>query len=181
MVNESNQDTEGHILNLELSYNNNTYVICSVCGPNGDQAMFYIQLYNLLMEFSTDNIVIGGDLNVVLNPDLDKVGGDKTLSHAAETLHSLMDEFDFTDIHRHFHPYTKYFNWRHWKPVPIFTRLDYFLTSLNLIKLATKSKILPTFSSDHSPNCLKFQLDTNKRGPGLWRFNLCLLTHKDFR
>ena len=118
---------------------------------------------------------------MVLNPDLDKVGGEKTLSHVAETLHSLMDEFNFTDIHRHFQPYIKLFIWRHWKPVPIFPRLDYFLTSLNLTKLATKSKILPTFSSDHSPIWLEFQLDTNKTGPGLWRFNLSLLTHKEFR
>ena len=64
------------------------------------------------MEFSRDNILIRGDLNVVINPDLDKVGGDKTLSHAADTLYSLMDEFDFTDIQRHFHPYTKSFTWR---------------------------------------------------------------------
>ena len=109
MVTQSNGGTEGCILNLELSYNNNTYVISNVYGPNGDQPMFYIQLYNLLMEFSTDNILIGGVLNVVLNSDLDKVGGDKTLSHAAETLYSLMDEFNFTDIHRHFHPYTMLF------------------------------------------------------------------------
>ena len=79
-------------------------MISNVYGPYGDQPMHYIQLYNLLMEFSTDNSLIGGNLNVVLNPDLDKVGGDKTLSYAAETLHSLMDEFDFTNIHRYFHP-----------------------------------------------------------------------------
>ena len=133
------------------------------------------------MEFSKDNILVGGDLNVVLNPDLYKVGGDKILSPAAEALHSLMDEFDFTDIHRHFHPCTKVFTWRCWKPVPVFTRLDYFLTSLNLTELATKSKILPTFSSDHSSIWLEFQLDTTKRGPGVWRFNLSLLSHKDFR
>ena len=54
-------------------------MIPNVCGHNGDQLMFYIQLYNLLLEFSTDNILIGGELNVVLNPDLDKVGGDKIL------------------------------------------------------------------------------------------------------
>ena len=148
---------------------------------NGDQPMFYMQLYNLLMEFSTDNILIRGDLNVVFNPDLDNVGGDKILSHAAEALHSLIDEFDFTDIHRLFHPYTKLFTWRHWKPVLIFTRLDYFLTSSNLTKLATKSKILLTFSSDNSPIWLGFHLDTNKRGPGFWKFNLSFLTHKDFK
>ena len=90
-------------------------MISNVYGPSGDQPVLYIQLYNLLMEFSTDNILIGGDLNVVINPDLDKVGGDKTLSHAAETLCSLMDEFDFTYIHRHFNPYAKLFTWRHWK------------------------------------------------------------------
>ena len=90
------------------------------------------------MKFSTDNILIGGDLNVVLNPDLDKVGGDKTLSHAAEALHSLMDKFGFTDIHRHFHPYTKLFTWRCWKPVPIFTRLDYFLTLFKSYKSGHK-------------------------------------------
>ena len=156
-------------------------MISNVYGPNGDQLTFYIQLYSLLLEFSTDNILIGGDLNVVLNPDLDKVGGDKILSHAVEALHSLMDELDFKDIHKHFHPYKKLFTWRYWKPVLIFIRLDYFLTSLNLTKLAMKSKILPTFSSDHSPIWLEFQLDTTERGPGLWRFNISFLTHKDFR
>ena len=156
-------------------------MISNVYGPNCDHPMFHIQLYNLLMEFSTDNILIRGDLNVVLNPDLDEVGGHKTLSHAAETLHSLMVEFDFPGIHSHFHPYTKLFTWRCWKPVLIFTRLDYFLTSSNLTKLVTKSKTLPTFNSDHSPIWFEFQLDTKKRGPGLWRFNSSLLTHMDFR
>ena len=63
--------------------------------------------------------MIGGDLNVVLHPDLDKVGGDKILSHAAGALHFLMDKFDFTDICRHFHPYTELFTWGCCKPVSV--------------------------------------------------------------
>ena len=114
-------------------------MISNVYRPNGDQPTFYIQLYNLLLDFSTDNILIGGDLNVVLNPNLDKAGGDKILSHVAEALHSLMDKFDYTHIHRHFHPYTKSFTWRHWK----------LETCTNFHKIGLFSYLIKSYKTGH--------------------------------
>ena len=45
-----------------------------------------------------DQVLIGGDLNVVLNPELDKVGGRKKISKAAEIINTFLDEVNWIDV-----------------------------------------------------------------------------------
>jgi hypothetical protein len=49
-----------------------------------------------------------------------------------------------------------------------------------LASLETKSTILPSFLSDHSPAEIKINLEESQRGKGLWKLNCSLLRDMEY-
>ena len=62
------------------------------------------------MDSDCDNIIWGGDLNVNLS-ELDKKGGEFTLSRAVKFLNSFLDESEWLDVWRYFHGDEFQFTW----------------------------------------------------------------------
>ena len=60
-----------------------------------------------------------------------------------------IENFNLTDIWRHLHPQEKQFTYFKLKPKKVFSRLDYFLISDDLIGLTKSSTIIPGFKTDH--------------------------------
>ena len=67
------------------------------------------------------------------------------------------------------------------KKRPKFTasRIDFFLVNYGLTFEAT-ANIIPAIVTDHSAICLTIQIDSVKRGKGLWKLNSSHLADKDY-
>lgn len=73
------------------------------------------------------------------------------------------------------------FTWRN-KSFKIQCRLDYFLVSQDLCRLATSCKIVHAAETDHSEVLIHFKNETanQRKGPGFWKFNNSLLKDEKY-
>ena len=58
-----------------VEINDQQYNIFNIYGPNDDDAMFFNTLSDEMTQIHGENIIIGGDFNVVLDVKIDKEGG----------------------------------------------------------------------------------------------------------
>ena len=79
------------------------------------------------------------------------------------------------------HPNKMQFTWHsNTKPV-IFSRLDYFLISNNLVNYIKSTKINAGYKSDHSIVNVKFDFVKVKKGPGYFKLNNSLILDIDYQ
>ena len=111
---------------------------------------------------------------------MDKSGGRKSTNcKSRDILHQKMNYFDLIDVWRLMNPDNKQYTWRRRNP-EIKYRLDYFLTSFNIVNKIKRVNIKPGFRTDHSLVILEILPDTEKRGSGSWKLNTSLLLDKDY-
>ena len=179
-------DPLGRYLILKIDIKDKTYVIINVYAPNKDKDL--ISFFNNLLATlqkenleSEDNIIIGGDFNCPLNPDVDKKGGilfkRKSVTACIECLQS---QLDLVDIWRIKNPDTKSFTWSQKSP-RIFCRLDYWLVSNNLNDLVKSTDIIPAIRTDHDAISIEIgKIENELKGPGYWKMNCSLLTDEEY-
>ena len=116
-------------------------MICCVYGPNNDSPTFYTKLQEHIDDFQIDNVIICGDFNLVLNPEQDYYNY-KNLNNpnAREKLIQLMEDKDYVDVYRQFHPDSLRYIWRKKNPLKQ-SRLDFFLVTENLLPSVNTSSI----------------------------------------
>ena len=80
-------------------------MIVSLYGPNRDNPEFYAELEERISEVGFENLIIGGDWNLVLDFTLDYYN-DKHFNNAKaqEQVENLMINLDLLDIWREIHP-----------------------------------------------------------------------------
>ncbi len=137
-----------------------------------------IEIKNSFSTYINENILLGGDFNFYLNPNLDKLDSmsnknDNTI-YRNEVLF-LLDSINLVDCFR-----TLYLNLRRytWHARGKSTGLDHWFISENLLNDITSYKIQPGLHSDHS--ILKIEIGNNNlsRGKGFLKFNISLLRDK---
>ncbi len=65
-------DTEGRITYAVVSLNNTNYAFMSVYAPTEGDSSFFQELLRLVVSLEDCLVVLGGDLNAVLDPQLDR-------------------------------------------------------------------------------------------------------------
>ena len=128
-----------------------------------------------------ENIILGGDFNLIKNAKLDKGGGILGTSHpkALTEVEKIQINLDLGDIWRDQNPLDKRFTWRRRNP-SISCRLDFFLLSRHLYGKVAKSDIVAGYKTDHSMISLSLGLTENIRGPGLWKLNTSFLSDEEY-
>ena len=177
-------DKQGRFIILKLSLEEKVIVLVNIYAPNdvAQQVSFFKRLNQQLEEFAQDTIVIGGDFNCVLTSN-DKRGGKPVSKRSAviQGINMLCDLYNLSDIWQNLNCDKQCYTWRT-KSFKIECRLDLFLVSQELIKLAKKCDIVHAPESDHS--AVSRGLHSNrlnqKRGPGFWKFNKALLKDKAY-
>ena len=82
-----------------------------------------------LSNFKCDEVIIGGDFNLVLDIETDKKNGiARTHQNALKVVQEAMEDLELCDVWRLFNPDSKGFTWRQKQP-EIQCRLDFFLVS----------------------------------------------------
>jgi len=70
-VNKIENDSIGNYLLLNLTYMTNIFTLCTLYGPNKDTPKFYTDPFKRITDFQTDEYIICGDFNCVLDVNLD--------------------------------------------------------------------------------------------------------------
>ena len=88
----------GRFLLLHIKDNETEYVLGNLYTPTKDkkieQISFFHYVQSTLIQYIEKPIVIGGDLNTYLNPELDKCGGIREVqSESSKAIEDLCDKF----------------------------------------------------------------------------------------
>ena len=173
-------DKEGRCIIIDLEVGELTLTICNIYAPNNDDPAFFEAVFKEMLSFRGDEIIFGGDFNLVLDLLKDKRGGVPTThSNSLKVLKSFQDNLDLTDIWRDFNPEEKRYTWRQNKP-EVHCRLDFFLVSVSIAGRVSKADILPGYKTDHSLCKIDVNYHSNKRGPGFWKLNSALLSEIEY-
>ena len=111
-------------------------------------------------------IIVGGDFNVIRDPDLDGRGGDNKKKDFAKLVEDMYLDFDLIDIWRIRNPTVSRFTWRPKNPVNQ-RRSDYWLISDSLQDAMISAEIKTSIKQTLHIN----GLDESERGPNFWKFN----------
>jgi len=163
---------------IDITICDRRMTLMNIYAPNKDDPSFINDLIEIIETTHNDDRILGGDFNCILLNHMDKKGGAE--AHAnhnmSNVLSTYMEESDLVDIWRKQHLEDKQFTF-HCKIRNefVFSRLDFFLVSFGLSNLVESSNICPSILTDHSLIKLNIILQSNKRGPGFWKFNCSLL------
>jgi hypothetical protein len=139
-----------------------------------------------ILEHNRDyNLIVGGDLNDVFNPSLDRYRS-KPKATTTEYMNgwkTICNELNLTDIWRVMNPDKRQYTWRQGSSATRLkqSRIDVWLISLHMVYELEIIDIKPSMRSDHSLIELDFyKQNAPNRGPSFWRFNTGLLKDKRY-
>ena len=93
----------GRFITLEIKHDNKKLTLVNVYAPNDDSSDFFIELFEKIIQISTDELIIMGDLNILMDKDLDRKGGNPKESNATRYVNDFMHEHDWVDVWRILH------------------------------------------------------------------------------
>ncbi len=110
--------SNSRLLILKTKIDENRYVLCNVYAltqdHKRDQINFLIDVKNSLSTYENENILLGGDLNLHLNPKLDKIDSmsnkNDNIVYRKEML-SLLDSMNLSDCFRNLYPNLRRYTW----------------------------------------------------------------------
>jgi hypothetical protein len=179
-------DPQGRYILIKGSFGGKHMSLLNYYAPTGNDKKEQLRYFDTLLPIISENhenLVLAGDLNVHLNPDVDKKGG-KTLqpSNYAERILETMEEFNLIDVWRVCNPDKLRFTWRENSAHGIIqSRLDYFICPSSVLYQLKTCQIENSLYSDHNPITLDLYIENEQaRGPGVWKFNTSLLTDSEY-
>jgi len=151
-------DKGGRYIIVDLDVGELTLTLCNIYAPNTEDPAFFKNVSEQMLAFQCDEIIIGGDFNIVLDVSIDKAGGKPTTHwNSLKELKYIWENLDLTDIWRDLNPEVKGYTWRrnrrevHFNPRgPGFWKLNSSLLSeVDYVK-AVKQAIAETASEYES-------------------------------
>ena len=177
------KDESGNILILDFTVENQRITLVNLYAPNRDDPDFFSHVKEEALKLGNQNIIMVGDWNLILNPELDC----KNYKHvnnptARRLVLELMSELDLCDVWREENPDTLKFTWRrkHKDNTVQMGRLDFFLVSGTLLSRCLEEKISPGYRTDHSLVSLTLRTHKTNKQRTFWKFNNSLLRSKEY-
>ena len=170
----------GRILLLNISYDNAKLTVVNVYGPNKDDLVVFEKLHSLIQQFGEEPYIVGGDINTVQNPYMDRYPNHDHQNHpnCSGRIETLKEDLDLIDVWRYMNPCKRQFTWR---SKTAQSRIDYFLISNTLKNFVDDVGIHYGYRSDHSAISLSIKRWVPKRGPGFWKLNTSLLSNPSYK
>ena len=172
--------SDGNWVMVHLKTMNKEFLLVSVYGPNKDDPNFYNDLENRIKETKLENVIIGGDWNLVMDPHLDYDNYKHVNNtNARERVLDTVNNLELVDIWRELNPVTRRYTWCRNSPLQQ-SRLDFFLISDLLLPFVSHSDITPGYKTDHSIITINLQLGPEIKRNSFWKFNSSLLKDKKY-
>ena len=160
--------------------NRSKICLASIYAPNTFDIHFFDSIKSTLLNFSDTTLILGGDFNLLVNPNIDCTNpAPASRRISSSCISSFLEDLNVVDIWPLLHPSVKdytFFSSRH----SSFSRIDYFFVSPVLVKYTSSVTILPMLLSDHSPIIFSLENFSGSAKVKRWRFNTTLLQNKDF-
>ena len=86
----------------------------------------------------------------------------------------VMADIGLIDVFRKLYPNGKSFSYES-KSLKVSSRIDFFLVSKSIIDWVVKANTKVSIAPDHKAVVLDLKILSEKRGPGLWKFNNSLV------
>ena len=120
-------DPSGRFIICDIKANEKCLTLANIYAPNEDDQAFFLDFFEHLTDFKCDDVIIGGDYNLVLDTEKDKKGGlAKTHQNSVKIIQEFSEKLDLVDVWRVLHPETSRYTWRQRHP-KVRCRLDFFL------------------------------------------------------
>jgi exonuclease III len=107
-------DPHGRYVLVEGKIAHNDLALCNYYAPTRDKSKDQLEMLDILQEVISNvhhKLVFGGDMNVWLQPHLDKYGNSE-MTKAARKMNSILENLNLIDIWRTLNPETKRYTWR---------------------------------------------------------------------
>lgn len=155
-------------------------VLACVYAPNWDNAKIFSDFFSLLPQLNSHQLVLEGDLNCVLDPNVDRSRDTPAIkSKSAETINAFLQTYGVVDAWRYRNPASRQYSF--FSPVDnSYSRIDYFLLDKKLLPLLRSSDYEGIVISDHSPVIMTLCFPDNEVPQRTWRLNPHLLSDEDF-
>lgn len=183
-INAEATDDVGRIILLKITKDKSRLVLANIYAPTQDDAAQQIKKIDFVEEvlenFQCQDIILGGDFNLILDPFLDKKEQPTTCSPSGryrERVKALLSDLHLCDVWRLMNNTKKRFTFRRGTYA---SRLDYIFMSEHLFNSDTKTSIIPCSLSDHDIITLTTGPSPTTLGPGLWKFNNDLLSNDEY-
>ena len=156
------------------------FLFVNIYGPNKDNPDFYMGLNEKIRELNIDKVIIGGDFNLVLNPQKDYLNY-KHINNpkAKEAVDTMIDDLELNDIWRDLNEDYLRYTWRRSNPIQQ-ARLDFFLISDNVVSFVENADIEYGYRTDHSMILLQLKFGQKIKTNTFWKFNSSLLKDKAY-
>ena len=173
-------DPKGRFIICDLTTNGKYITLANIYAPNEDDPNFFTSVFNRLLDFKCEEIIVGGDLNLVVDVNKDKKGGlARSHKKSLEVINDFSENLDLIDAWRVLNPECSRFTWRQKKP-EVHCRLDFFLVNQTTFCNIVSADILPGYKTDHSMITLQISLHSNNRGRGFWKLNTSFLNDIEY-
>ena len=177
---KTEKDTEGNLLVMDLAIEDTKFRIINVYGPNMDDVDFYHNVKYKIHENEQDHLLLFGDLNLTLNPNLDSHNySNLNNPRARSSMINIIEEYGLIDLYRYLNPNKTRYTWRRRNPLKQ-ARLDYILMSDTTVDFVDVMDIKPSYKSDHSSLYLRLNLTKFNNGKGIWKFNTRYLSDPEY-
>ena len=137
-------DARGNIIVLDIEVDKHRITLVNLYGPNSDDPNFYETLYKIILQQGNKDMLLVGDWNLLLDPNIDG----KNYKHinnpnARQRVLKLIAELNLYDVWRDENGDKCMYTWRRkLKPGCIqMGRLDFFLVSESLINFTSDEYI----------------------------------------
>lgn len=123
-------DKEGRWIVIDIMINNLHIILLNIYAPNEDS--YFLVKLTYLNSLQSNQIIITGDFNTVLDTNKDRSGLHKFNNHphALREIQEMAASLDLVDIWRLLNKDTMRYTWRRGKQA---SRIDYFLISFSLV------------------------------------------------
>lgn len=128
IVSDTIADPNGRYIIVIGSLFNTPLILANIYAPNWDDYMFFTKLLNSLPQVDSHFLILGGDMNTVMDPVLDRSSAKHfSISKSAQALQSYLQTYGLVDVWRLLNPLAKqysFFSTVH----QTYSRIDYFLS-----------------------------------------------------
>ena len=125
-----------------MKIDNEILTLVNIYAPNNDNPTFFQNLLDRILSFECEEVIMGGDFNLVMDVQKGKKGGNATTHrNSLKEVQNIANSLDLIDVWRTLNPDSKRFTLRRTKP-EVHCRLDYFMISSSLTTAITNADIL---------------------------------------
>ena len=175
---------QGGIIVFDMIDTGIEYTCVGLYAPNKDTPEFFRTIEHEI-ECRSENRIIMGDFNLVLNESMDRsCNSNNNNKKAAIVVHELMSQHQLIDIWRIRNPQTREYTWHkggnNMHENLRASRIDLALVSKGLDQMIKTVMFLPGIRTDHRAVLITVTDCRKARGVGYWKFNNTLLEDKTF-